>query len=983
MRAFTRSSVSWSSRVDAALASKRRLRSSGLGLSIVSSDEQVDVVDSSRHLHQFRREEIQHFNDEGRVAAALEVGTNRDSALVEWAVDLGNLGRLACLVRRRLVGTRLAAEVEAEPAELEAVAADLLQRRQQLRLGLGPRVRARRDLLGRLDLDPAVALQPRRGRDQLADDDVLLQTEQPVDLPFDRRVRQDLRRLLEGGRRQEGLGRERRLRDAEDERLERRLLALRLLHAEVLALEHDLVHELAGQELRRARVVDPDLLQHLPADQLDVLVVDVDALRLVDLLHLAHEVQLGRRRALLGLRVQVEQLCRGNRTLHERIALFDVVALLHEQPRAAREEVLALLRLSVLLRRRDVAEDRDAHRAAVRLLDVDRAADLRELRGTLRVPRLEDLDDTREAVRDVRARDAAGVERPHRQLRPGLSDRLRGDDADRVADLRERARAEEDAVAGAAHAVLAAALEHRANRDEDVLERFAREQVLELAHRLRAEDGALLEQHLRARRPVLLQVVDVFGHDPPEQALVETFARDVDRQLDVVLRLAVLVADDHVLRDVDEAPREVTRVGRAERGVGETLARAVRRDEVLEHRQAFHEVRLDRPLDDLALRIRHQAAHAGELADLRERATRTRVGHHEDRVELVERALHRVGHRVGRLRPEVDDDLVPFLVGDQAAEVLALDGRDPAFELLQDLLLLRRNDDVVLRDRDAGPRRIGEAERLDRVEHRRDRRSAVPIDELGDEVAHLPLRERVVDVLVTDTVEVHRLAERAVDLGVEDHASGRGQDQLAVPLELDRILEVELLRVERELDLLLRPVAARARLQLRGVCLRQVLPVVREEIAAEDHVLRRRREHATARRREDVVRGEHQDARLGLRLRRQGQVDGHLVAVEVRVEGVTHEWVYLDRLALDEHRLERLDAEAVQRRCAVQQHRMLRDHLLEHVPDLRDHRVDVLLRRLDVLHRLALDEPAHDERLEELERHQLRQAALVQPHVRP
>ncbi len=48
-----------------------------------------------------------------------------------------------------------------------------------------------------------------------------------------------------------------------------------------------------------------------------------------------------------------------------------------------------------------------------------------------------------------------------------------------------------------------------------------------------------------------------------------------------------------------------------------------------------------------------------------------------------------------------------------------------------------------------------------------------------------------------------------------------------------------------------------------------------------------------------------------------------------------------------------------------------------------DHRVDVLLRRLDVLDRLALDEPAHDERLEELERHQLRQAALVQPQVRP
>ena len=47
-----------------------------------------------------------------------------------------------------------------------------------------------------------------------------------------------------------------------------------------------------------ARVLDADLLQHLPDDQLDVLVVDVDALRLVDLLHLADEVQLGRRVAL-------------------------------------------------------------------------------------------------------------------------------------------------------------------------------------------------------------------------------------------------------------------------------------------------------------------------------------------------------------------------------------------------------------------------------------------------------------------------------------------------------------------------------------------------------------------------------------------------------------------------------------------------------------------------------------------------------------
>ena len=109
----------------------------------------------------------------------------------------------------------------------------------------------------------------------------------------------------------------------------------------------------------------------------------------------------------------------------------------------------------------------------------------------------------------------------------------------------------------------------------------------------------------------------------------------------------------------------------------------------------------------------------------------------------------------------------------------------------------------------------------------------------------------------------------------------------------------------------------------------------------------------------------------------------HLVAVEVGVEGVADERVDLDGLALHQHRLEGLEAEAVERGRAVEQHRVLLDDLLEHVPDLGDHRVDHLLGRLDVLHRLALDEPGHDERLEQLQRHQLGQARLVDLQVRP
>jgi hypothetical protein len=63
-------------------------------------------------------------------------------------------------------------------------------------------------------------------------------------------------------------------------------------------------------------------------------------------------------------------------------------------------------------------------------------------------------------------------------------------------------------------------------------------------------------------------------------------------------------------------------------------------------------------------------------------------------------------------------------------------------------------------------------------------------------------------------------------------------------------------------------------------------------------------------------------------------VDRHLVAVEVRVERGADQGVDLDGLTLDQHGLEGLDAEAVEGRSAVQEHGVLLDDVLEHVPDL-------------------------------------------------
>src|SRR5439155_10477964 len=168
---------------------------------------------------------------------------------------------------------------------------------------------------------------------------------------------------------------------------------------------------------------------------------DLDALRLVDLLYLVDEIELDRRVAL-----QAQQVGRADRSLGEGVARLDALPLRDEEPRPAGNRVGAVVLLVAA-----VGDDRDLD-LTLGLLDRDHAVDLRELRSALRVASLEDLDDARQAVRDVRAGDTAGVERPHRQLRARLADRLRGDDADRVADLGHLTGGEERAVALLTHA---------------------------------------------------------------------------------------------------------------------------------------------------------------------------------------------------------------------------------------------------------------------------------------------------------------------------------------------------------------------------------------------------------------------------------------------------------------------------------------------------------------------------------------------------
>ena len=75
---------------------------------------------------------------------------------------------------------------------------------------------------------------------------------------------------------------------------------------------------------------------------------------------------------------------------------------------------------------------------------------------------------------------------------------------------------------------------------------------------------------------------------------LDDFARFDDRlDVDAVAGAAIGFGDDHVLRHVAQAAGEVAGIGRLQRGIGQAFARAVRGDEVLQHVQAFAEVRGD------------------------------------------------------------------------------------------------------------------------------------------------------------------------------------------------------------------------------------------------------------------------------------------------------------------------------------------------------------------------------------------------------
>ena len=112
-------------------------------------------------------------------------------------------------------------------------------------------------------------------------------------------------------------------------------------------------------------------------------------------------------------------------------------------------------------------------------------------------------------------------------------------------------------------------------------------------------------------------------------------------------------------------------------------------------------------------------------------------------------------------------------------------------------------------------------------------------------------------------------------------------------------------------------------------------------------------------------------------------MDRHLVAVEVGIEGLADQGVYLKGIPVNQHGLEGLNAEAMQRRSTVQQHRAFLDHIIERIPDLRAISLNQAPGALQVIGIAIRHQLVHDHGLQQFQGNVARQATLVKLQLRP
>src|SRR5205807_2113540 len=266
-------------------------------------------------------------------------------------------------------------------------------------------------------------------------------------------------------------------------------------------------------------------------------------------------------------------------------------------------------------------------------------------------------------------------------------------------------------------------------------------------------------------------------HDTITQRLNDIAGFHDGADVNPIYGAAILLADDYILGHVYKTAGQVTGVSGLERRIRQTFTGAVSGDEILQHGETLTEVGGDGCLNDFTGRLGHEAAHAGELANLLLRSTGAGVGHNINRVQLADliQLLHVVEHFIGDLlghvRPDFDHLVVTLTVGDSSIQILLLDGNALLFCVSYQTFLVVRDDHVINADGETGLGGIAEPKFLDLIEHLDRGFQAEPQIGVVHQLTNALLLEQAIDI-------GHGLGQ----VIIQDGTAHRGIDEL--PLEL-------------------------------------------------------------------------------------------------------------------------------------------------------------------------------------------------------
>ena len=357
------------------------------------------------------------------------------------------------------------------------------------------------------------------------------------------------------------------------------------------------------------------------------------------------------------------------------------------------------------------------------------------------------------------------------------------------------------------------------------------------------------------------------------------------------------------MRYIHQTTSKVTGIGSLKSRIRKTLTSTVGRDKVLLYRKSFEEVRSNRVLNNgptfatTLLRLSHKTTKPSQLTDLLLRTTGSGVEHHVDTIEAVvvffEALHHQIGKEIGSFIPDSHDFVVARLIIDFPHTVLFDNTVRFSRSLCDNSLFLGRDKHILEVKGKTAKECHTITEVLYIVKELSCTSNPADLEYIFNDSLERLFPEEFVDItnLIGDKVVEHKSPNRGlynITLRLSIYNSCIGHHYL------DRLMDIYTPIVISDIGLLC-TIENRGdtflinNLLLKLLLLRSQAAELRDVIKPEHHILRRHSNRLTTCRVEDIVRSQHEKLSFGNSFITQGEVNSHLVAVKVGIEGGTRE----------------------------------------------------------------------------------------------